>query len=103
MRTTKSRIGLRYLQLTLVTFSLIAAVLTVLAQGITAVSSRGLTSGDGSIVIRGRVLFPPIQSGVPIKVNLESSGSSFGSWSAVTDQDGAFRFNAIRAGTYSVV
>lgn len=103
MRTTKSRIDLRYLQLTLVTFSFIAAALTVHAQGITPGSSRGLTSGDGSNVIQGRVLFPPGQSGVPVKVNLESSGSSFGSWSAVTDQDGAFRFNAIRAGTYSVV
>lgn len=105
MRTTKSRIGLRYLQLVLVTFSFTAAAVTVCAQGqgLTPGSSRGLTSGDGSNTIQGRVLFPPGQAGIPVKVNLESNGSSFGSWSAVTDQDGAFRFNAIRAGTYSVI
>lgn len=67
-------------------------------------SSRGLTSGDGSNIIQGRVHFPTGQAAgnAPIKVSLESV-SSFGSMSTATDQDGSFRFRGLSAGSYTVV
>jgi len=66
-------------------------------------STRGLSSGDGTHTIQGRVFFPSGQvlTGISVKVNLEGTNTS-GS-STTTDQDGAFRFNSVRAGTYSVV
>jgi Tfp pilus assembly protein PilF len=67
-------------------------------------STRGLSSGDGTHTIQGRVFFPNGQaiSGATVKVNLESINSS-GGGSTTTDQDGSFRFNNIRAGNYAVV
>jgi Flp pilus assembly protein TadD len=69
-----------------------------------APGSRGLSSGDGTHTIQGRVFFPSGQtlSGMTVKVNLESVSSTGGS-STTTDQDGSFRFNNVRAGTYAVV
>jgi Tfp pilus assembly protein PilF len=66
-------------------------------------STRGLSSGDGNHTIQGRVFFPPGQAanGGTVKVKLESTNSSGGS--TTTDQDGSFRFNNLRAGTYAVV
>jgi outer membrane protein assembly factor BamD (BamD/ComL family) len=66
-------------------------------------SSRGLSSGDGTHTIQGRVFFPSGQAltGISVKVNLESTNGEGGS--TTTDQDGSFRFNSVRAGTYSVV
>jgi Flp pilus assembly protein TadD len=66
-------------------------------------SSRGLSSGDGTHTIQGRVFFPSGQAltGISMKVNLESTNGEGGS--TTTDQDGSFRFNGVRAGTYSVV
>lgn len=67
-------------------------------------STRGLSSGDGTHTIQGRVFFPSGQtiSVTTVKVNLESVNSS-GGGSTTTDQDGSFRFNNVRAGNYSVV
>jgi tetratricopeptide (TPR) repeat protein len=67
-------------------------------------SSRGLSSGDGTHTIQGRVFFPSGQSlnGTTVKVNLESINATGGS-STTTDQDGSFRFNNVRAGNYAVV
>jgi len=67
-------------------------------------SSRGLNSGEGSNQIQGRIYFPSGQSvsGRTIKVSLESI-SNFGSNSTAVDQDGAFRFNGLPAGDYTVV
>lgn len=67
-------------------------------------STRGLSSGDGTHTIQGRVFFPSGQaiSGASVKVNLESINSS-GGGSTTTDQDGSFRFNNVRAGNYAVV
>ena len=67
-------------------------------------SSRGLSSGDGNHQIQGRIYFPSGQSinGRVIKVNLESANST-GNLSTVTDQDGSFRFNNLRAGSYRVI
>ncbi|HEY2975285.1 MAG TPA: tetratricopeptide repeat protein [Pyrinomonadaceae bacterium] len=71
------------------------------AQGVG--SSRGLPGGDGTHTIQGRVYFPSGESpeGKSVKVRLESV-SSFG-LSTVTDQDGAFRFNNLHSGDYTVV
>lgn len=66
-------------------------------------STRGLpeTSG-GSNVIQGRVYFP---EGRPpdkrLRVNLESTDDM--TRSTQTDQDGAFRFNGLKSGSYTVV
>src|SRR2546422_320237 len=74
------------------------------ASGQAPGSSRGLSSGDGTHTIQGRVFFPSGQaiSGPTVKVNLESVNSTGGA-STTTDQDGAFRFNNVRAGNYAVV
>jgi Tfp pilus assembly protein PilF len=66
-------------------------------------SSRGLSSGDGTHTIQGRVFFPSGQAltGMSVKVNLEATNGEGGS--TTTDQDGSFRFNSVRPGTYSVV
>ena len=101
--TTKSRIGLRYVQLALIAFLVSSAALSARAQGVTPGSSRGLSSGDGTNTIAGRVLFPPGQAGTPVKVNLEGVGAADTSMSAVTDQDGSFRFRGVPPGNYSVV
>ena len=71
------------------------------AQGVG--SSRGLTAGDGSNSIQGRVFFPSGEqnSGKMIKLHLESAETT--NMSTVTDQDGVFRFNGVSPGNYSVV
>jgi Tfp pilus assembly protein PilF len=103
MTTTNPRIGLRYLQLALVTLLATSAGLGVRAQGVLPGSSRGLPSGEGSNTIQGRVLFPPGQSGVQVKVNLEGTGGAFGTMSTATEQDGTFRFRGLAPGSYNVV
>jgi len=67
-------------------------------------SSRGLSNGEGVNTIQGRVYFPAGEqsAGKTIKLHLESN-NSIGGMSAVTDQDGVFRFNSLPPGTYSVV
>jgi len=74
------------------------------SQGITPGSSRGLSSGEGSNQIQGRIYFPSGQqvTGKTIKINLESV-SAFGNHSAVADQDGTFRFQGLPNGQYTVV
>lgn len=71
------------------------------AQGVG--SSRGLP-GAGSNTIQGRVYFPAGEqnSGKTVRLRLESSDST-GSESAVTDQDGVFRFNGLPPGSFTVV
>ncbi|HKB67999.1 MAG TPA: tetratricopeptide repeat protein [Pyrinomonadaceae bacterium] len=88
--------------------SVVVAACLVLWSGLSANaqgvgSSRGLPGSDGNHTIQGRVYFPSGESpeGKSVKVRLESV-SSFG-LSAVTDQDGAFRFNNLHAGDYTVV
>ena len=103
MRTPRSPFGLRYLQLALVAFLIISAELAASAQGVMPGSSRGLPAGEGSNTIQGRVLFPPGQSSVQVKVNLEGTGGAFSSMSTATDQDGTFRFRGLAPGSYSIV
>jgi hypothetical protein len=66
-------------------------------------SSRGLSSGDGTHTIQGRVFLPSGRAltGMSVKVNLEATNGEGAS--TTTDQDGSFRFNSVRAGNYSVV
>lgn len=80
---------------------LLSVALLANAQGVG--SSRGLPSGDGSNTIQGRVFFPSGEQngGKIIKLHLEGTESS--GMSTATDQDGAFRFNGVRAGSYTVV
>ncbi len=77
----------------------VAAFVNAQAPG----SSRGLSSGDGTHTIQGRVFFPSGQAltGMSVKVNLESTNGEGASTS--TDQDGSFRFNRVRGGNYAVV
>ncbi len=77
----------------------LALALSVSAQGVG--SSRGLNSGEGSNTIQGRVFFPAGDQNKSIKLRLESVEAS--GMSTVTDQDGAFRFNGLPAGSYTVV
>ena len=90
------------------TKSLIFSCLLVLSIASAAMaqapgSSRGLPGGEGSNAIEGRVYFPASEpKGKIIKLHLESN-LAISNMSAVTDQDGVFRFNNLPAGTYTVV
>jgi Flp pilus assembly protein TadD len=66
-------------------------------------SSRGLPGGEGNHTIQGRVHFPSGQSkgSNRVKVSLEGIGASASS--TLTDEDGAFRFNQVLPGSYTVV
>lgn len=78
-------------------------LIAVLANAQGVGSSRGLSSGDGSNTIQGRVYFPSGEQNKnkTIKLRLESTDSS--GMSTVTDQDGVFRFNGLTPGNYAVV
>ncbi|HYX30566.1 MAG TPA: tetratricopeptide repeat protein [Pyrinomonadaceae bacterium] len=81
---------------------LVAAASLINAQGVG--SSRGLAADTGGNTIQGRVFFPPGDSsaGKSVKLHLESTDTSAGN-TTVTDQDGAFRFNGLQTGNYTVV
>ena len=100
---TSVRVNLNFMRrcLNLIAFVLFASI-AANAQAVG--SSRGLASGDGSHIIQGRVFFPSSQtvSSKVLKVTLEST-NSMGGLSTVTDEDGVFRFNGLRAGNYTVV
>lgn len=80
----------------------LSVALIASAQGVG--SSRGLSSGGGSNTIQGRVYFPGGEqnTGKTVKLRLEST-NVVGGQSAVTDQDGVFRFNGLPAGDFTVV
>jgi Tfp pilus assembly protein PilF len=67
-------------------------------------SSRGLSSGEGTNTIQGRVYFPAGEQNrsKSVKLHLESDNQTAGQ-SAVTDADGVFRFNSLVPGNYTVV
>jgi Flp pilus assembly protein TadD len=67
-------------------------------------SSRGLPGGEGNHTIQGRVHFPSGQSkgSNRVKVSLEGVSASSTS-STLTDEDGAFRFNQVLPGSYTIV
>src|SRR5260370_14794414 len=96
LRTLRSA-RFAYSAIFLLSFALVAN-----AQGVG--SSRGLSSGEGTNTIQGRVYFPAGEqsAGKTIKLHLGSDNSVSG-MSAVTDQDGVFRFNSLVPGNYAVV
>ena len=97
---------------TLRTHLLLAAALivssTLVANAQAPGSSRngGLPTGEGNVMLQGRIYFPSGQtaSGRTIRVRLEST-SAFGGGNnmAVPDQDGVFRFQGLVPGNYTVV
>jgi len=76
--------------------------LTTLASAQAVGSTRGLTTGEGSNTIQGRIYFPAGEGGKILKVTLESD-QDVGGQSTASDQDGVFRFNSLRPGRYTVV
>jgi len=97
---SERRFGLQVYFSTLV--FILTTVALVNAQGVG--SSRGLQSGGGSNTIQGKVYFPPGENsaGKSVKLHLESNETT-GNPNAITDLDGAFRFNGISPGNYTVV
>ena len=66
-------------------------------------SSRGLPGGEGNHTIQGRVHFPSGQSKGSNRVKVILEGVSASTSTTLTDEDGAFRFNQILPGSYTVV
>jgi thioredoxin-like negative regulator of GroEL len=84
---------------------IVSSALVAKAQAPGSSRNGGLSSGEGNIMLQGRIHFPSGQSasGRTIKVSLESV-SSFGAGNlAVPDQDGIFRFQGLVPGDYTVV
>jgi len=78
----------------------LACTPVVLAQGVG--SSRGLPSGAGRNLIQGKLYFPfEPKDGKRVKVRL--TGTDFMDQTTVTDQDGAFTFNGLPNGNYTIV
>ncbi|HBB98414.1 MAG TPA: hypothetical protein DC054_23785 [Blastocatellia bacterium] len=83
--------------------SVLVLSLTSLASAQALGSNRGPIGGEGSNTIQGRVYFPSgDQRGKSIKLHLETN-LAISNLTAVTDQDGVFRFNSLPPGTYTVV
>src|SRR5229473_2185704 len=99
-RLSSLKVGFSSLALALALLMLCSLSASAQAVG----SSRGLPGGEGNHTIQGRVHFPTGQSkgSNRVKVSLEGVSSS-SSQSTLTDEDGAFRFNQILPGSYTVV
>jgi len=94
----------RLLHLILTAALIVSSALAAHAQAPGSSRNGGLSSGEGNIMLQGRIHFPSGQSasGRTIRVSLESV-SAFGSNSTAPDQDGVFRFNGLTPGDYTVV
>jgi lipoprotein NlpI len=67
-------------------------------------SSRTIPGGEGSRTIQGRIHFPSGQSKGSSRVKVTLQGVSASSTqSTLTDEDGAFRFDHVLPGSYSIV
>ncbi len=65
-------------------------------------SSRGLSgTNDGIHTIKGRVYFPVEPKDKHLRITLKSADTS--DQTTVTDEDGAFAFNRLRSGNYTVI
>ena len=97
--------GKRLLDLILTAALLVSSALAVMAQAPGSSRNGGLPSGEGNIMLQGRIYFPSGQtaSGRTIRVSLESASAFGGGNTAVPDQDGVFRFNGLVPGDYTVV
>lgn len=84
---------------------IVSSALVAKAQAPGSSRNGGLPSGEGNIMLQGRIYFPSGQSasGRTIRVSLQSA-SAFGSGNtAVPDQDGVFVINGLVPGDYTVV
>lgn len=93
------------LHLLLTAVLIVSSALAANAQAPGSSRNGGLPSGEGNIMLQGRIYFPSGQtaSGRTIRVSLESA-SAFGSGNtAVPDQDGTFSFQGLVPGNYTVV
>ena len=85
---------------------IVLSAVAALAQAPGSSRNGGLPTGEGNVMLQGRIYFPSGQtaSGRTIRVNLESA-SAFGGGNntAVPDQDGVFRFQGLVPGNYTVV
>jgi Flp pilus assembly protein TadD len=84
---------------------IVSSALVAMAQAPGSSRNGGLTSGEGNIMLQGRIHFPSGQtaSGRTIRVSLESATPFGGGNSTATDQDGVFRFQGLVPGDYTVV
>lgn len=84
---------------------IVSSALVANAQAPGSSRNGGLPSGEGNVMLQGRIYFPSGQtaSGRTIKVSLESASAFGGGNTAVPDQDGVFRFQGLVPGNYTVV
>ncbi len=84
---------------------IVSSALVAMAQAPGSSRNGGLSSGEGNIMLQGRIYFPSGQSasGRTIRVSLESASTFGGGNTAAPDQDGVFRFNGLVPGDYTVV
>src|SRR6185369_2310920 len=84
---------------------IVSSALVAKAQAPGSSRNGGLPSGEGNVMLQGRIYFPTGQtaSGRTIRVSLESASAFGGGNTAVPDQDGVFRFQGLVPGNYTVV
>jgi Flp pilus assembly protein TadD len=84
---------------------IVSSALVAKAQAPGSSRNGGLPSGEGNIMLQGRIYFPSGQSasGRTIRVSLQSASAFGGGNTAVPDQDGVFRFNGLVPGDYTVM
>ena len=84
---------------------IVSSALVAKAQAPGSSRNGGLSSGEGNVMLQGRIYFPSGQSasGRTIRVSLESVSAFGGGNTAIPDQDGVFRFNGLVPGEYTVV
>ena len=83
-------------------FLLLTSFAIAFAQGGVG-SSRGLPSGDGNSIIRGRVYFPDTSTASKQRVKVRLTSTDMMDQTAVTDEDGSFVFNGLSAGHYTIM
>jgi Tfp pilus assembly protein PilF len=95
----------RVLHVILTAALIVSSALVAKAQAPGSSRNGGLPTGEGNVMLQGRIHFPSGQTatGRTIKVSLESVSSFGGGNTAVPDQDGVFRFNGLVPGDYTVV
>jgi len=84
---------------------IVSSALVAKAQAPGSSRNGGLPSGEGNIMLQGRIYFPSGQtaSGRTIRVSLQSASAFGGGNTAVPDQDGVFHFNGLVPGDYTVM
>jgi len=100
------KVNMLRMHLLLAAAFILSSALAANAQAPGSSRNGGLPTGEGNVMLQGRIYFPSGQtaSGRTIRVSLESA-SAFGGGNntAVPDQDGVFRFQGLVPGNYTVV